>query len=219
MDRFAFGGLVFAGAYKGHRVGVSGSTNRVLFRRLAVSEQRPQLHMRRALADLPPVVVPDGYALRCFRPGDEQAWATLMAGNGELGEWNVEKAAAYFAADSRMPLDGAFFITVDGVPVATAQLHLKPGGTYAPTPEVGWVAVHPAHQGRRLAAVVSLAVMHYAAAQGHREVYLLTDDWRLAAVKTYLNLGFEPWLVDATAPERWRAVREQLERRAGREVT
>ena len=189
-----------------------------------MSAERPQLHMWRSLHALPELVVPAGYALRTLRPGDIQAWATLLNHNGELGEWTVERAAPYFAPstppDSGMPLDGSFFLTHDGEPVATAHLHLKPDGPYAPTPELSWVAVSRAHRGRRLGSVVSLAVLRYAALAGHQAIYLLTDDHRLAAIKTYLQLGFEPWMYDPTAPERWRAVFAALssnDRAGGRE--
>ncbi len=174
-------------------------------------QQQPQLHMKRSLAGLPPLVVPDGYDLRHFERGDADAWAGLMARNTELGDWDRSKASPYFAPDSRMPLEGAFFVTSNSAPVATAQLHLKPEGQYAPIPELGWVAVDPVHKGRALAAVACLAVMHYATSQGHREIFLLTDDWRLPAVWTYLKLGFEPWITDASHPERWRTVREAVE--------
>jgi mycothiol synthase len=173
--------------------------------------------MKRSLADLPPLVVPNGYDLRHFERGDEDAWAALMARNAELGDWDRSKAEPYFAHDSRMHLEGAFFVTSNGTPVATAQLHLKPEGQYAPIPELGWVAVDPAHKGRALASVASLAVMHYAASQDHREIFLLTDDWRLPAVWTYLKLGFEPWITDASHPERWTKVQTALEEyRSGR---
>ena len=39
---------------------------------------------------------------------------------------------------------------------------------------------------------------------------LWTDDWRLPAIKTYLNLGFEPDIEHESHPERWRAVFEKL---------
>ena len=180
-----------------------------------MSAQLPQLHMKRTLSGLPPLVVPAGYALRHLEPCDAAVWAALLARNGELGEWSIDKAEPYFAADSRMPLEGAFFMTAGGEPVATAQLHLKPDGPYAPVPELGWVAVDPAHQGHGLAAVTSVAVMHYAASTGHRAIFLMTDDHRLPAIWTYLKLGFEPWITDASHPDRWRVVREKLEERRG----
>lgn len=182
---------------------------------MSTGENTTQLHMRRSLEALPELVVPDGYGLRAFQPDDITQWGLFLNENGELNEWNMERAAPYFAPGSRMPLDGSFFVTKSGEPVATAQLHLHPDGPYAPVPELGWVASSPAHRGRALGYIASLAVLRYAAAAGHKNVFLRTDDYRLPAIVTYLKLGFEPWpwMYDAGAAERWTHVLDALDRR------
>jgi len=167
--------------------------------------------MTRVLSAIPELVVPASYRLRHFKPGDVEAWAALLAENGGFGTWSVDTAATFFAADSRMRLEGAFFLMRGDEPVATAQLHLKPDDPSVPGPELGLVAVVPRFQGHGHAAVVSLAVMHYAASAGHQSIYLLTDDYRLAAIRTYLKLGFVPWLTDASHAARWDAVRAVLD--------
>jgi len=174
-----------------------------------MANQVPQLHMRRRLDALPDLTAPTGYVLRTLRPDDTTRWAELLAANGELGEWTVERAEQYFAPGSRMVLNGSFFVTHDGEPVATAQLHLHPDDSYAPMPELGWVAAHPEHRGRGLGYAVCLAVLRYAAAAGHEEIFLRTDDHRLPAIRTYLRLGFEPWMVDPSAPGRWAGILEE----------
>lgn len=168
-----------------------------------MSDQLPQLHMRRRLDALPELSLPAGYALRTFGPDDAAAWADLLAANAELGEWNLERAARYFAPESRMVLAGSFFVTHAGQPVATAQLHVHLDDAYAPTPELGWVAARSEHRGRGLGRAVCLAVLRFAAAAGHDEIFLRTDDHRGPAIRTYLRLGFEPWLFDSSASERW----------------
>lgn len=162
--------------------------------------------MRHTLDNLPELSVPDGFGLRPFTAADADAWAQLLAENGELGAWTAERAGRYFAAGSRMPLDGAFFVTREGWPVATAQLHLHDDDAFAPTPELGWVAVHPGWRGRRLGALACLAVLRHARATEHRGIFLLTDDHRLPAIRTYLRLGFRPWLCEPSAEERWQAI-------------
>jgi GNAT superfamily N-acetyltransferase len=169
----------------------------------------PQLHMRRRLDDLPPAQVPAPYALRNLTGDDVDAWRRLLARTGDLGEWTYERGARFFQPEGRMPLEGAFFLTRNGDPVATAQLHLHPDGPYAPLAELGWVAVDREHRGQGLARVVCLAVMH-AAAQTHDEMFLRTDDHRAAAIRAYLSLGFQPWLYDASARARWRTLIEEL---------
>lgn len=174
-------------------------------------QARPQLHMRRRLVELPEMMVPEGYRLRSLTVDDAAAWAALLQQNGELREWDVARAAPFFAPGSPMDLDGSIFVTTEkGEPVATAQLHLHPDGDYAPTPELGWVAADPAHRGKRLGALVCLAVLRYAAGAGHDEIFLRTDDHRLPAIVTYLRLGFEPWMYDTSAPARWMVIRQAL---------
>jgi mycothiol synthase len=46
---------------------------------------------------------------------------------------------------------------------------------------------------------------------GYREIYLQTDDWRLPAIKTYLNLGYVPLLCEPDMEERWRLVCRNLD--------
>jgi mycothiol synthase len=175
-----------------------------------MSETIPQLHMRRILDDLPALQLPDGYGLRTLRREDAAAWAALLDANGELGAWNEERATPYFASTSPMPLAGSFVATMNGLPVATAQLHVHPDDEYAPLAELGWVAVRPEHRGRRLGSAVCLAVMHYAKATGYRELFLRTDDGRLPAIGLYLRLGWQPWMRDASSPDRWRHILAKL---------
>jgi len=64
---------------------------------------------------------------------------------------------------------------------------------------------------------VCAAVVRCFADAGCRRIYLKTDDWRLAAIKVYLKLGFEPFLFLPDMRERWEAVCERLEWPFGRE--
>ena len=54
--------------------------------------------------------------------------------------------------------------------------------------------------------------MHRLYETGYRFFSLLTDDFRLAAVKIYLDLGWKPWLYLDDMEGRWRALAETLKR-------
>ena len=54
--------------------------------------------------------------------------------------------------------------------------------------------------------------MHRLYEAGYRAFSLLTDDFRLAAVKTYLDLGWKPWLYLDDMEGRWRALAEKFNR-------
>ena len=152
---------------------------------------------------------PAGYGLRTFRPGDEDAWLALLR-SGEFGAWDRTRLDLMLRHPHvRVPHDGIFFATVGDRPVGTASTYLHPvdGGIL---PELGWVVVEPGHRGHGLGALVCRAVLAYVGRLGYDHAYLLTEDFRLPAITTYLRLGFEPALTDPSHPARWAAIRRQL---------
>ena len=76
--------------------------------------------------------------------------------------------------------------------------------------ELGWVAGDPDHSGKGLGRVVCSAVVKRYLDAGYKRIYLKTDDWRLPAIKTYLKIGFGPFLFDDTMEQRWKAVCDNL---------
>ncbi len=171
----------------------------------------PQLRMRRGLADLPPVALPPGHTLRRGGPEDAERWIALLNANAELGDWDLERAARVLA-DGIDP-GRIWFVETGGATAATACVKISDMNP-RPETEIGWVAVHPDCRGRRLGAQVTLAACHCARELGFGEAFLLTDDHRLPALKTYLNLGFVPDCWHESHTERWRAITAALQRSA-----
>ncbi|MCC6442727.1 MAG: GNAT family N-acetyltransferase [Armatimonadetes bacterium] len=170
----------------------------------------PQLKMRRrCLRNLPSLSLPEGYTARAMRSGEEMVWAALLNSVGDLGEWTKERVDENLRGP--IPPDHVFFIASRDAdePVATAciVLHHDEDETEA---EVGWVAVRPDHQGRRLGYWVCLSVLHEIQKMNYDRTYLHTDDFRLPALKTYLNLGFEPDCWHESHNERWDKIRSHL---------
>jgi mycothiol synthase len=162
------------------------------------------------LLDAPPSVAPPpGYRLRTYRQGDEPRFYQIMGLAGWPG-WNDGKLQPWI---SRL-LPGGWFLAVhqeSNETVASAMaLHshseLHPFGG-----ELGWLAGDPAHAGRGLGLVVSAAVTTRFIAAGYRNIHLYTEDWRLPALKTYLKLGYVPFLFSPEMPERWQAICTQLQ--------
>ena len=93
--------------------------------------------------------------------------------------------------------------------VATASSWLNDsfGGRYG---MLHWVGTHPDHAGKRLGAAVSIAAMLHARSNGLAAMALFTDDYRSAAVVTYLRLGFEPCCTHVSHSERWKRILEAL---------
>lgn len=167
-------------------------------------EPREQLQMvwpQRLLASPPSPKLPPGYDLRQYRPEDRQKYLALMhrAGFDHWDEAQLERMLSSI-------LPGGFFVVehlATGTLVATAMATHNPTPRYPFGGELCWVAGDPDHAGRGLGLAVCSAALDRYVRAGYQCVYLLTDDWRLAAIKTYLKLGFEPVCNDAATEARW----------------
>ncbi len=152
----------------------------------AGAPDRVQLHMGRALYDgrreVPVPRLPEGFALVQAGAAQASELAKVLGGNGELGEWDSERARRLFDDESAdAEVDACFLIVIGDQAVATAQLDVHRRGRYTGLAELGWVAVLPEARGRRLGSLVSQAVLEEAETLGHRQVFLRTDDRRAPA--------------------------------------
>lgn len=166
-----------------------------------------QLKMRRLVhAGLPEVKLPPGYRLRQYHTGDETPWAGIINRAGALGEYTEEKVVEVLTGQTRFHPEGLLFVVTDaGEAVATACAWLGAPDDWR-TATVHMVAVVPEHQGKKLSYWVSAAVLHVFRGWGVPEVCLTTDEFRLAAVKVYIQLGFHPVIRTKDHYERWSAV-------------
>ena len=175
----------------------------------------PQLHMiwpKTRLGSPPSVKVPSGYVLRQYVATDERQYIALMDKAGFTG-WTHESVQG--SIGHILP-DGFYVIEhlASGRLVATAvsqhySTELHPYGG-----QVGWVAGDPEHKGKGLGRAVTAAATARLLQAAYSEIYLQTDDWRLPAIKIYLDLGYQPLMYCEGMPERWEAIREKLGRKA-----
>ncbi len=164
-----------------------------------------QLRMVRPdLEHLPGIDVPAGYALNTYRPGDETAWCQIM--NTGIGTgWTAEKCRRELTEQEPFMADGCFFANCAGEAVATAcAFDIHPEGVHAA--QVHMVCAKPAHRGRGLGRLVTLAVLHYMREREYATAFLGTDDFRIPAIRTYIGLGFIPDYMDDSHQKRWSAV-------------
>jgi mycothiol synthase len=151
---------------------------------------------------------PVGYRLRPLRADEAGEHQRLLLGAG-FANWTPERTAE---ARSRA-LPGCFLAVehrASGRPVATAMAGSAPLPGWPDAVELGWVAGDPAHAGRGLGRAVCAGVLRRLLDAGHRGIYLKTDDFRLAAIRVYLRLGFEPALHAPGMAERWSAILKTL---------
>lgn len=179
-------------------------------RKLAAQDppRQPQLVMWYPHAEPPdPGILPEGYRLRAFHPGDEDGWAALLNANGQLGQWDLERIRREIGGAS--VLHGQRFVLCGDEIVATAGVYDRQREGKDAW-EIGWIASHPDHRGRNLGGQVTAGALAVALQLPRRPIYLLTDDFRLPALKVYLKLGFVPDMQHPSYAERWQAILGQL---------
>lgn len=194
-----------AGAWPAHATVPCNTEVRATF----APEPLPQLRMRFTRFDtLPePPPLPEGYVIRPYRPGDEAGWAAVLTATGSLGQWDAQRVIRLLQGERHAVPEGSFLATWHGLPVATTCTVVGPNEE---KPEIGWVGVMPEHQGHRLAFHLCLACLRFLRDRGVRECFLLTDDFRVPAIKTYLRLGFEPEVTHESHPARWQKILAEL---------
>ncbi len=167
----------------------------------------PQLQMAwpEHLLNTPPLVqLPDEYAIRTYRQGDESRFYNVMELAG-WSDWNDEKLRPWI---SKILPVGWFMIvhTPTNEIVATAMCTHNYKESNPFQGELGWLACDPAHTGRGLGTAVSAAVTARFIGAGYHNIRLYTEDFRLAAINIYLKLGYVPVLYIPEMLERWRVI-------------
>jgi mycothiol synthase len=173
-----------------------------------------QLHMlwpERHLNSPPTPVLPPAYTLRTFQSEDEDAYLNLMA---EVGFDTFDHDSLKHWLMRVLP-DGFFIIVHHPMNeiVATAMASHNPDPIHPFGGELGWVAARVEHRGHGLGSVVCAAATARFIKAGYRRIYLRTDDWRFPALKTYLNLGYTPFIYGPEPQRmqaRWKAICDTL---------
>jgi mycothiol synthase len=191
---------------------------RALADRIGLTRGRVLWQMRRSLfAALPEVPLPDGVALRAFRPGaDDEAWLAVNArafvAHPEQGRWTIADLAARKAEPWFDP--AGFLLAVDPaddrllgyhwtkVHPAQPRTGTGPGtgtGTahdQAPIGEVYVLGVDPGGHRKGLGAALTAAGLRHLRGLGLSECLLYVDESNAGAVKLYERFGFTVWATD-----------------------
>jgi mycothiol synthase len=152
--------------------------------------------------------LPEGFELRPYQPGDEAAFFALMDRAGFPG-WNLVEFQSWL----QKILPGGFVFVVHQATntlAATAMACHNPTSLHPFGGTLSCVAATPEHQGRGLGYVVTGVITRRLVEAGYTEIYMVTDDWRLPAIKTYFKMGWEPFLYQPGMADRWQAVCAQL---------
>lgn len=172
----------------------------------------PQLRMifNAENTPLPELTIAEGFRLRTVADSELNAYNELRI-SAAFTAWDAETLHKF---RSKVLTDSMFLIVeaVTGRFAAAATAETTDMPEFPQVGVLGWVMTRPDFRGRHLGRSVSVAAMHRLYEAGYRVFSLLTDDFRLAAVKTYLDLGWKPWLYLPEMEGRWRALAETLKR-------
>ena len=151
---------------------------------------------------------PPGYTIRTYAPGDEQSFLALMQ-FGDFDPWD-EKKLAYNI--SKILPEGWFFAVemISGRLVGTAMCLHNYTGRRPFCGDVGWVVCHPEHRGHGLGFTLTACVTNRFQSAGYSRIYLGTEHYRLAAVRTYLKLGYVPIIDSPSVRSLWLKVCEKI---------
>jgi mycothiol synthase len=171
---------------------------------------RVLLQMRRSLyAPLLEPKLPEGVALRPFRPGqDDEAWVKLnaraFADHPDQGRWTVRDlrlrmAEPWFDADGFL-----LAVAADGrlLGFHWTKVHGARGHhhehQHEPIGEVYVLGVDPDAHGTGLGSALTVAGLRYLRGRGLDQAMLYVDESNVRAVALYTRLGFARWSTDVS---------------------
>ena len=167
-----------------------------------------KMRLTTSAAHLPDAVVPDGFKIRSFVPGqDEEAW--LAANRAAFAHHPEQGNMTRADLDARMAepwFDPAGFLLAEDSEGTLRGFHwtkIHPRhGEHPSIGEVYVVGVTPEAQGTGLGKALTIAGINHLQKNGLHAVMLYVDADNIPAVALYRRLGFTRWDVDVMyAPE------------------
>ena len=149
--------------------------------------------------------IPAPYSLSIVASEDIDRARALIETDGPLSDSGWSRFC-----DAVVP-DGVFVIrerpssawvgTISAVHNPAATRFYFPGGG-----ELGYLVVAPGHRGRGLGAALITAALRRLRRGGYRHIFLGVQSWRLPAIRSYLRVGFQPFIHAPGLVSRWESV-------------
>ncbi|MHC4887490.1 MAG: GNAT family N-acetyltransferase [Planctomycetota bacterium] len=166
---------------------------------------------RDGLEDLPTFLCPDGFSIRFFEPGDEEAWVALYRLADRYNTITPDLFRREFAGDTaNLVRRMQFLLSPKDEVVGTSTAWYDDIDGYTDRGRIHWVAIHPDWQGRGLSKPLLSANLAVLRDLGHRSAYLMTSTPRIPAITLYLNFGFRPAIRTAEEQQAWQSVLPHL---------
>ena len=168
-----------------------------------------QLKMLRYQGKVTPRPLPEGYHFELFRGRSEEIddWVEICRHGLLPEEGNIEHfQSAIMSYPNLVPTQDLFFVVDgDGKRVATSASVCHPNGEGY----LHMVAALPECRGKGIGHAMLAHALEMMEARRCTHAVLTTDDFRLPAIKTYLDGGFRPVIYDdpdSDMRERWDGV-------------
>ena len=155
--------------------------------------------------------LPEGYSFSNYKDeSDIDAWIKCCQ-NGLVSDNYDEALDCWKSAILGRPdinlYEDVFFLDYNGEHVGsiTAYIHSEDN-----TGDVHMVGMRADFRGKGLGKYMNNLAVKHLAAKNPVLIHLTTDEWRKAAVKSYLRAGFKPVKYDHGMPKRWRKELETI---------
>lgn len=172
--------------------------------------------IRATLGDMPQFTLPEGYILRCYQPGDEDAWLAVQAAADKHNTFSEDTFTQQFGDDVALLQSRQFYLCdVQEHPIATATAWFNDDYQGLAYGRIHWVALLPNMQGKGLSKPLMTAACNQMRELGHERAYLTTASARLPAIGLYLKFGFVPNIQSKEDEAIWEQILAHLKKRAG----
>ena len=154
---------------------------------------------------------PDGFRVRSFVDGDDNAWVRIEAAAGAFSDEPAARrhfATEFAPVSERLPGRMLFLEHEAAGPIGTTTAwEGEFGGEMRG--RIHWVGIVPAFQGRGLSKPLLSAALTRLT-QDYRRAYLTTETTSYRGINLYLSFGFVPYATNDLDREGWAIVEETL---------
>ena len=163
--------------------------------------------VRANLDNVPEFVLPDGFLLRWYQPGDEWHWLRIHTAADRYNEITPTLFHHQFGLGENFLRERqCYLLDSRGEVIGTATAWFNDDFEGARWGRVHWVAIVPEYQGQGLSKPLMTAICRRLRELGHDRAYVSTSNSRIPAIKLYLQFGFEPILRTAEDEAIWKEV-------------
>ena len=149
--------------------------------------------MRWQAAEVPSLMVPEGFAVTSMQPGEEERLTRVQNASFE-GSWgfcpNTVEEVAYSVSMAMTSPEGIFFLNrgEDTAGHCWTYLFGAPDRTFG---VIGMIGIDPAFRGQGLSKPILLAGMNYLHSKGANYIVLDVDAQNAPGIKLYNSVGFQ----------------------------